>query len=453
MAITSSPRLALTRWSADSDYFIRSQMDTSHANLEARAAGFFSGTDRSAWDPTVYVRSFFYDIDDGILYYSDGTDWQNLTEFGLTAAISANTPGHAAAAGTADNAARSDHVHAMPAWGATGDVATVQTTASSGDNNEFARIDHVHVLGANSVVSGTIASGAISNSNVFVAGVIDHSAIATGAVSKAKIATDQQIPSGVIWAYGGITTPPSGWIFCDGSSYSTSLYPDLFAVIGYSYGGSSGTFIVPDLCDRMPRGAGTVTTTLGVKAGANTVTIGAANLPNHTHSAGSIAVANHSDHSHLLNGAGAVANSTDGANHYHGTDAHSHSASLASNVVGMNNTVYNLFYGPSQDGVNNGNTDAGLFPDYWGGGPSPIPVQSAQGFVANSTVNVGGAAPNTGWAHNGTWHGHSLSGSTQGASITLAHTVSGNTGNPTGAVGTEMSILPKTQTVNYIIKL
>ena len=137
MSVTNSPRLDLTRWSADADPFTRSQLDTSHQRLEERAAGFFSGTDRSTRDPAIFVRSFFYDTDDGILYYSDGTQWQNLTEFGLTAAISANTPGNSASGGANDNAARSDHVHAMPSWGDTGELAPIGTTAAQGNNAKF----------------------------------------------------------------------------------------------------------------------------------------------------------------------------------------------------------------------------------------------------------------------------------------------------------------------------
>ncbi|NIV28780.1 MAG: hypothetical protein GWN58_04475, partial [Anaerolineae bacterium] len=49
-------------------------------------------------------------------------------------------------------------------------------------------------------------------------------------------------------------TPPSGWVLCDGTSYSTASQPDLFAVVGYTYGGSGANFNVPDLRGRMPLG-------------------------------------------------------------------------------------------------------------------------------------------------------------------------------------------------------
>lgn len=49
---------------------------------------------------------------------------------------------------------------------------------------------------------------------------------------------------GMITAYAG-TVAPAGWLLCNGVSYATTLYPALFAVIGYTYGGSSGSFSVP----------------------------------------------------------------------------------------------------------------------------------------------------------------------------------------------------------------
>lgn len=48
---------------------------------------------------------------------------------------------------------------------------------------------------------------------------------------------------------------PAGWILCDGSFYSTTLYPLLFSKIGYTYGGSGTSFRVPDLRGEFIRSA------------------------------------------------------------------------------------------------------------------------------------------------------------------------------------------------------
>lgn len=61
---------------------------------------------------------------------------------------------------------------------------------------------------------------------------------------------DTEEPIGTIKQYGG-GTPPSDWLKCNGNSYSTaSPYDLLFAVIGYTYGGSGTQFNVPDLRTR-----------------------------------------------------------------------------------------------------------------------------------------------------------------------------------------------------------
>jgi len=40
---------------------------------------------------------------------------------------------------------------------------------------------------------------------------------------------------------------PDGWMECDGSSLLVASYTDLFAIIGYRYGGSGANFNIPDL--------------------------------------------------------------------------------------------------------------------------------------------------------------------------------------------------------------
>ncbi len=56
-----------------------------------------------------------------------------------------------------------------------------------------------------------------------------------------------EVPAGIMAPFSGTGSPATGeWIPCDGASYSTALYPDLFAAIGYTYGGSGAHFNVPN---------------------------------------------------------------------------------------------------------------------------------------------------------------------------------------------------------------
>lgn len=91
-----------------------------------------------------------------------------------------------------------------------------------------------------------------------------------------------QTPTGALLMWP-TATAPTGWLLCDGSSYSTTTYASLFAVLAYVYGGSGANFNVPDFRDRMPIGAGT-TYLANASGGSTTTTIGLANLPPHDHS-------------------------------------------------------------------------------------------------------------------------------------------------------------------------
>jgi microcystin-dependent protein len=74
--------------------------------------------------------------------------------------------------------------------------------------------------------------------------------------------TASPLGAGTVAAYAGDVSAPdartalldSGWLPCDGTSYAASAYPDLFAAIGTANGGGSGSFNVPDLRSRLPRG-------------------------------------------------------------------------------------------------------------------------------------------------------------------------------------------------------
>lgn len=74
-----------------------------------------------------------------------------------------------------------------------------------------------------------------------------------------KAYVDAVIPIGTIVPYGGdVAALPDRFIACDGSAHSTTgQYAALFAVIGYRFGGSGGTFNVPDLGGRVVVGRST----------------------------------------------------------------------------------------------------------------------------------------------------------------------------------------------------
>jgi len=80
----------------------------------------------------------------------------------------------------------------------------------------------------------------------------------------------------------GTASAPTGYLLCDGSSVSTTTYAALFAVIGYTFGGSGASFTLPDYRGRMPIGV-SGSYALASTGGAATTTLITANLPSHTH--------------------------------------------------------------------------------------------------------------------------------------------------------------------------
>ena len=80
------------------------------------------------------------------------------------------------------------------------------------------------------------------------------------------------VNTGIVVPWGSAAIP-SGFLLCDGTSYATSAYSALFAVIAYTYGGSGANFNVPDLRDRTICGVSSANSkALAQAVGANTVT-------------------------------------------------------------------------------------------------------------------------------------------------------------------------------------
>lgn len=63
------------------------------------------------------------------------------------------------------------------------------------------------------------------------------------------------VPTGTVFAYAG-TSAPTGWLTCDGSAVSRTLYAGLFSALGTAHGqgDNSTTFNLPDYRGRFIRG-------------------------------------------------------------------------------------------------------------------------------------------------------------------------------------------------------
>lgn len=138
------------------------------------------------------------------------------------------------------------------------------------------------------------------------------------------------MPIGALLDFAGAAAP-TGWLLCDGSIYTVTAYPRLFAVIGNRYGGDGvSNFAVPDIRARATMGVGsttgdqgvTLTLTLGQRVGDWYLGITQANLPNYA-----ITTTFSGVHSHP----GSLSNVTGAHAHNGGTDIqgdHTHVTSL-----------------------------------------------------------------------------------------------------------------------------
>lgn len=77
MAVTTTTRTGITRWSSGSDAFNRNQMDASHAALETNAA-IYSQDVIGSRPVAGKVGRFFWATDETKLYYDNGVSWTTV---------------------------------------------------------------------------------------------------------------------------------------------------------------------------------------------------------------------------------------------------------------------------------------------------------------------------------------------------------------------------------------
>lgn len=201
----------------------------------------------------------------------------------------------------------------------------------------------------------------------------------------AQVFANQQagvpVGSGALWFKA---TPPTNWLICNGASLDTTTYAALFAVIGYTFGGSGANFLLPNLAGRFPQGAGTLAAT----GGEATHLLTAAEIPAHAHPITDVA------HNHGVNQ----------SPHAHGDPGHTHGASQDPH----NHTFTNN--GAGHTGLGGGGTVSGAFTDTTSTAQPAITVFGAgtglQAANANISLNASGTGLSTtrntggGGAHN-----------------------------------------------------
>lgn len=116
-------------------------------------------------------------------------------------------------------------------------------------------------------------------------------------LSSATTTKNQRIIGQVIMV-ARTSLPSANWLWCDGTSYSTSQYAELFSIIGYTYGGSGGNFNVPNFLGKSAVGAD-ATATIGTAYGAGATPPLVVTGGNRSQTANQLAL-----HTHTISGGG-----------------------------------------------------------------------------------------------------------------------------------------------------
>jgi len=229
----------------------------------------------------------------------------------------------------------------------------------------------------------------------FVAGQI-----LTASALNAEFASVAGTPIGSVTMWAGATTSlPSGWIMCDGSSYSTTgTYAGLFAVVGYRYGGSAGTFYVPKLnASYIPIGTSTLNADASRQTATPSITVTTSNFASTGHShTYNFTLNNHAStgHTHTYNAVG------------QGNHDHSHSGTTNNDTAGSHTHTY---FKPNSGANNVTFTPA---------------TQHTHGFGTGnaSSATHNHTAATTATTNSDTGHAHTVASSTWASNADTGHT-------------------------------
>jgi hypothetical protein len=190
----------------------------------------------------------------------------------------------------------------------------------------------------------------------------------------------------VMWG-GAVGSIPSNYLRCDGTSYSTGSYPELFAVINYYYGGSGASFAVPNITIPQSTASNTGRTSMSFatstfQSTGHVHTLTSPQSSGHTHNFNQTGNTSSSGHNHSIS----ASTGNGGVDHFHG----------ATTGGASNNTHAHTYFKPNA-GANNttGTGNHGHTHDLTTG------LATSVLHAHNAAANISGTNVDTAHVHNG----------------------------------------------------
>ena len=213
-----------------------------------------------------------------VYVYNEATPETPLTSSGHTVSYYANSPVYIYLANDLSNwGSLSSSLFACTRAPSDGSISEVDMYLSENFPGNSAR----WIATIKPSVAGTFVDNYVVSSVLGTAiGIDDYNSSVSTTYSSARL-SPYLVPTGTVLDYAG-TSPPSGWLLCNGQQLSTSTYSALFAVIGYIYGGSGGSFKVPNLNSRTTIGYDG-RWAIGTVVGEETHTLNSNEIPSHDH--------------------------------------------------------------------------------------------------------------------------------------------------------------------------
>jgi len=112
------------------------------------------------------------------------------------------------------------------------------------------------------VIINPIFTGTMTGSNITLTGELSVPTITSNTnfteiptiTVGSTIYNVSTVPAGTIKGLISNISPPAGYLLCNGASYLSTDYPNLYSVIGNTYGGSGSSFNVPNFESYFPIG-------------------------------------------------------------------------------------------------------------------------------------------------------------------------------------------------------